>query len=721
MKKERGLYIALINAHGLLRGDRLELGRDADTGGQTKYVVELARALIKHPGVEKVDILTRLIVDEKVSSDYAKLVEEMAPGLNIIRIPFGPRRYLRKEALWPYMDNFADTILKYWRSIGREPDLIHSHYADAGYVGARLAGALGIPLAHTGHSLGREKKRRLLRHGIKIEKIQSDLHIGRRIEAEETALDYASFVVASTRQEVEEQYSLYDNYHPERMVVIPPGVDLSRFSPPPAKTPLEKVNFYGELAKFVREPGKPLVLTLSRADMRKNVATLIRAYGENETLREKANLMLVVGSREDIKTMDKGARDVLYEMLALIDYYDLYGKVAYPKKHTAEDAPDIYRLAARTRGVFVNPALTEPFGLTLIEAAASGLPIVATEDGGPRDIVSHCKNGLLVDPTDKERMGEAILEVISDGKKWRRWSKSGLDGASKHFSWDSHIEKYMEAVEKQIGEHRRKQTRPIVKSRLITADRVLVTGLDGILMEDEEGLERLLEILDEAAGAVALAVVTGRGLDMTLEALNELGAPTPNILITSAGSEIYYGPNLVEDYGWRRHIEYRWRPDKIREALGELPGLTLQPEWGQGRMKISYYTDADEAPKTREIIRRLRKTGLSANVVLSHGSFLDVLPMRASKSLALRYLAVKWGIPIERFLVAGVSAAEEDMLLGDTLGVVVGNHDQELNKLRHRPRVYFAEGRGAWGIIEAMERYDFFGEIRAEAKVETQG
>ena len=90
---------------------------------------------------------------------------------------------------------------------------------------------------------------------------------------------------------------------------------------------------------------------------------------------------------------------VLTEIFLLMDKYDLYGKIAIPKKHDFEhEVPGLYRIAAEKKGIFVNSALTEPFGLTLIEAAASGLPIVATEDGGPQDIIANCKNGELVDP-----------------------------------------------------------------------------------------------------------------------------------------------------------------------------------------------------------------------------------------------------------------------------------------------------------------------------------
>jgi sucrose-phosphate synthase len=113
---------------------------------------------------------------------------------------------------------------------------------------------------------------------------------------------------------------------------------------------------------------------------------------------------------------------VLGDLLLDIDRYDLYGKVAYPKHHRREEVPVMYRLAAASGGVFVNPALTEPFGLTLIEAAASGLPIVATSDGGPQDIIGNCHNGYLIDPLNPDDMAAALLEVLRDriaGRIWR--------------------------------------------------------------------------------------------------------------------------------------------------------------------------------------------------------------------------------------------------------------------------------------------------------------
>lgn len=97
------------------------------------------------------------------------------------------------------------------------------------------------------------------------------------------------------------------------------------------------------------------------------------------------------------------------------------------------------------------------------------------------------------------------------------------------------------------------------------------------------------------------------------------------------------------------------------------------------------------------------------NVMLSFGQFLDIIPSRASKGQALRYVAHRLDIPLERILVAGGSGADEDMMRGNTLAVVVNNrHHEELSQLVEQDKVYFAEQKYAGGLLEALEYYDFF-------------
>ncbi|MEJ2406197.1 MAG: HAD-IIB family hydrolase [Candidatus Thiodiazotropha sp.] len=708
--ENRGLYVVLVSVHGLIRGHNLELGRDADTGGQIKYVVELARALAEHPDVERVDLLTRQVIDPKVDSDYAEPQEQIGEGAYIIRLPAGPRRYFRKEVLWPYLDAFTDEALQHLRRVGQVPDFIHSHYADAGHVGARLSQLLGVPLVHTGHSLGVDKRRRLLDKGVQPQNIERNYNMSMRIEAEEVTLGNAALVIASTSQEIEQQYKAYDNYHPKRMRVIPPGVDISRFQPPAPRQkrpPIAK-----SLERFLEDPKKPMILALSRADERKNIATLVQAYAENPDLRENANLVIVAGNRDDIRKMDKGAREVLTDLLMKIDRYDLYGKVAYPKAHEPNDVPDLYRLTAMTRGVFVNPALTEPFGLTLIEAAASGVPLVATEDGGPRDIMQHCKSGYLVDPLDADNMGEKIFEVISNKTRWQRFSRAGVKGARATYTWEGHVETYLTEIKRILGKVRKEKKRfSLSRSRLPTVDRVMICDIDNTLLGDREGLSQLMARLRQAGDRVAFGVATGRRLESTIKILKEWGVPTPDLLITSVGTEIHYGNGMVEDQGWARHINFQWKPEQLQQALEGAAGLKLQPKIDQRRFKLSYFVDPDKIPNINAIRGCLRKRDLHCKLIYSHQAYLDLLPIRASKGLAIRYLMMKWGLSPDRLLVAGDSGTDIEMLSGETLGVVVGNYSPEVESLSSEPRIYFAEGEFANGILEGADHYDFFGDV----------
>lgn len=78
-QKGKQLYIILISIHGLICGESMELGRDSDTVGQVKYVVELARALGSMPGVCLVDLLTRQVSSPEVDWRYGELTEMPPP------------------------------------------------------------------------------------------------------------------------------------------------------------------------------------------------------------------------------------------------------------------------------------------------------------------------------------------------------------------------------------------------------------------------------------------------------------------------------------------------------------------------------------------------------------------------------------------------------------------------------------------------------------------
>jgi sucrose-phosphate synthase len=702
-EKQEGLYIVLISIHGLIRGQNLELGRDSDTGGQTRYVVELAKALSDRPEVARVDLITRLIQDPKVDQSYAQILEPIAEHANIVRVACGPQRYIRKELLWPYLEDFVDNTIRHFRSVGRMPDIIHGHYADAGLVGTTLSKMLGIPLVFTGHSLGREKRQRLLDQGANDKYLERQYRISQRIEAEETTLRAADLVIASSSDEKEQQYSTYHHYHHDRVTIIPPGVDLDSFHPPDPKAPKSKM--WDELNEQLHNPEHPIILALSRPDERKNLPTLVRTYIEHPELSEKANLAIYTSHLSEQEGLEEGPKHVITEVLALIQGSTLKGRIALPQRYGLADIPEIYRVAALSRGVLVNPALAEPFGLTLLEAAASGLPIVATEEGGPRDIVEFCQDGLLVDPLNREELAKALLDAVTNREQWERWSANGLEGVKRHYSWSGHVATYLKAIHKLL--ERKKWTR-IHSSRLATADRLLICDIDNTLLGDAEGLHLLIDHLEEAQGKISFGVATGRRLHSAVEILEKSGVTFfPDFLITAVGSEIHYGPGHVEDAEWQRHTDYLWKPDSLKRALSDMPGLTRQPHTEQRRHKVSYYVNEKIFPGVEEVEKRLDKRGLHAKIIYSHGEFLDLLPLLASKGLAIEFLANKWGFELDHILVGGDSGNDDEMLTCGAYGVVVGNYSKELEPLKGHSNIYFAKATYAKGVLEGMEHFNF--------------
>ncbi|KAK4708831.1 hypothetical protein R3W88_029756 [Solanum pinnatisectum] len=800
--KPSQLYIILISIHGLVRGENMELGRDSDTGGQVKYVVELARALANMKGVHRVDLLTRQITSPEVDSSYGEPIEMLSCpsdafgccGAYIIRIPCGPRdKYIPKESLWPYIPEFVDGALSHIvnmaRAIGEQvnagkavwPYVIHGHYADAGEVAARLSGTLNVPMVLTGHSLGRNKFEQLLKQGrLTKGDINTTYKIMRRIEAEELGLDTAEMVITSTRQEIDEQWGLYDGFdiqlerklrvrrrrgvsclgrYMPRMVVIPPGMDFSNMNVQDSlegdgdlksligadksqKRPIPHI--WSEIMRFFVNPHKPMILALSRPDPKKNVTTLLRAFGECQALRELANLTLILGNRDDIDDMSSSSSAVLTTVIKLIDKYNLYGQVAYPKHHKQPEVPDIYRLAAKTKGVFINPALVEPFGLTLIEAAAFGLPIVATKNGGPVDILKALNNGLLIDPHDQKAIEDALLKLVADKNLWLECRKNGLKNIHR-FSWPEHCRNYLSHVQHCRNRHpanclevmKPAPEEPMSESLRDVEDLSLKFSIDVDFKANGEldmarRQHELVEILSRKANSISKPIVsnspgrrqvlyvvatdcynsngsptetlsltvknimqvarsrssqiglvflTGLSLQETKEVVNS--CPTNledfDALICSSGSEIYYPwKDLGLDDDYEAHIEYRWPGENITSAVMRLGKIEEGSEHDIAQCSsassfqcYSYSIKPGAGVrKVNDLRQRLRMRGFRCNVVYTHAaSRLNVTPLFASRSQALRYLSVRWGVDLSSMVVFVGEKGDTDYE-----GLLVGLH-----------------------------------------------
>lgn len=718
------LRIALINIHGLVKGSGLEIGRDADNGGQTKYVYELAEFLSQHPQVEYVHLFTRLIDDPNLSSEYAVPVEIVNDKFEIRRIAFLGKKYKAKEQLWAGLDAYVNGLVQHIKTHDIFPDWIHSHYGDAGYVASELSTILNIPFAHTGHSLGFHKQKKLKESGMPEEERQKKFKFNERISAEEKTLQLAEFIVTSTEQEIE-TYQPYENFHLGKFHAIPPGIDTSKFVPyyhveqDGVKQMEEEQRKYWvseAVSKFLTNPHKPVILALSRPDRHKNLHTLIEVYGNDKELQSIANLVIFAGIRKDISTMPESEKGVLTDLLLLMDKYDLYGKMAIPKKHDVENEVSIiYRYAAEKRGVFVNLALHENFGLTIIESASSGLPVVVTKNGGPSEIIPTCQNGEIVNPLDKDEIKKSLLNILTNESQWKYYSNNGAINIQKFYSWSSHVNQYVDLIQENLkhsdGSGIKKQHYPDINIERLKrkVQNLLVSDIDGTLIEpklNNPGLAELKNYLINRTEKVAFALATGRNLRLVKEVIEQETLPLPDFIICSVGTEIYYtnGKDYILDKGWSTFLGGRWKREEIVNRLKGISWLKMQEEEAQNPFKISYYYEEGKY-NHEQLIKVLGDVWYKVNIIPSHGEFIDFLPKRASKGNAIKFLCHKWAIPLSSVLAAGDSGNDIDMFRAAIKGIIVGNRSAELADYETTKNIYVAKNPASSGILEGLKYY----------------
>ena len=699
---QRGLYLLHVSIHGRFRSVSPEFGVDADTGGQTKYVLELVRRLGKVRNVRRVDLLTRKINDARLSDDYGRDVEMINDRARIVRLACGPERYLPKEQLWPHLQEFIDNALRHIRDQGEVPDAIHGHYADGGFAATRIAKILGIPLFYTAHSLGRFKRERILSEGMGPRASERRFHFRERIEAEEETLENADLVIAGTSNEVETQYAKYDHYNRNTMRILPPGCEIERLNARLSASTLKEFRNIGK--QFLAEPDRPALIVIARPDGQKNTAAAIHAFGRSG-LKKMANLYLFIGLRADLETVCQAQRDLYIEMFKLIDLYDLHGSVAYPKTHSQELVVALYQHARKSRGISLALSKHENFGLTLVEAAAAGVPVVSSGAGGMSDVLRNCGHGLTVDPENFEATARAIADVITDQARWRALSAAGRKNVACYYTWQRHIENYLNLVAQHTPD---RKAAPSIRRRIkqfATAKHYLICDIDDTLTGDDVSMRQLIALIKNRDD-ILFGIATGRNLQSARTSIEENRLPDPSLLITSVGTRIDYNfGKFNQDTHWHRHIQFRWQPREVRALLSQIDWLEPQEPEAQTPDKISYYLNRHIPTAARAIKTLLRKSSLQARVVVSRNRCVDVLPVRASKGHALRYVSWRFGIDMAHVLTAGDSGNDIDMLRGLSRGIVVGNYSKEMGVLKKSKDVYFSSQASAAGILDGLRHY----------------
>ncbi len=399
--------ILILSTHGYV-GAEPELGKP-DTGGQVVYVLELAKRFSRLG--RRVDLVTRRFENQPE-------VDEINENCRVWRIPFGGKKFIRKEDMHDYMDDFVTNFLSAIRSRGAQYDVIYSHYWDAGWAGQKIAEELGIAHIHTPHSLGWWKEQNMGSNTDMDEKqMEKAYRFQERIRKEFLVYQTCDHLIATTEQQTEILQERYDVLE-RHVTVIPPGMDENRFSP----VRQEERKLLQE--KYDIRPHD--VLALGRMAKNKGHDLLIASLPTLIQLVPDARLVAAIGS-DSSKQDDRGVS----ELVNLAQELGITDKIVWPKYIPDDDLANYYR----SPGVFALSSRYEPFGMVAIEAMACGTPTVVTVHGGLFELIDFGKHALFADPNRAAEFGTMLAMPMLYPDLASEMSVEGARFARRNFGW----------------------------------------------------------------------------------------------------------------------------------------------------------------------------------------------------------------------------------------------------------------------------------------------
>ncbi|KAF8401149.1 hypothetical protein HHK36_014453 [Tetracentron sinense] len=483
--------VVILSPHGYFAQDNV-LGYP-DTGGQVVYILDQVRALesemlnrIKQQGLDitpRILIVTRLLPDAVGTTCNQRLEKVFGTEhTSILRVPFRTekgivRKWISRFEVWPYLETFTEDVAnEIAGELQAKPDLVIGNYSDGNLVASLLAHKLGVTQCTIAHAL---EKTKYPDSDIYWKKLEDKYHFSCQFTADLIAMNHTDFIITSTFQEIAGSKDTVGQYESHTAFTLPglyrvvhgidvfdpkfnivsPGADMTIYFPyteehkrltalhPEIEELLYSSVQNEEHICVLNDRNKPIIFSMARLDHVKNMTGLVEWYGKNARLRELVNLVVVAGDRRK-ESKDLEERAEMKKMYELIETYNLNGQFRWiSSQMNRVRNGELYRYIADTKGVFVQPAFYEAFGLTVVESMTCGLPTFATLHGGPAEIIVHGKSGFHIDPYQGERASELLVGFFEKCKEdpthWDKISLGGLKRINEKYTWQIYSERLM--------------------------------------------------------------------------------------------------------------------------------------------------------------------------------------------------------------------------------------------------------------------------------------
>uniref|UniRef100_A0A0E0NNB5 Sucrose synthase n=1 Tax=Oryza rufipogon TaxID=4529 RepID=A0A0E0NNB5_ORYRU len=460
--------VVIFSIHGYF-GQEKVLGMP-DTGGQVVYIL---------------DQLTRLIPEAKGTKCNVELEPiENTKHSNILRVPFKTEdgkvlpQWVSRFDIYPYLERYAqDSSVKILEILEGKPDLVIGNYTDGNLVASLLTSKLGVTQGTIAHAL---EKTKYEDSDIKWRELDHKYHFSCQFTADMIAMNTSDFIIASTYQEIagsKEKPGQYESHYAFTMPglcryatginvfdpkfnIAAPGADQSVYFPftqkqkrltdlhPQIEELLYSKEDNNEHIGHLADRSKPIIFSMARLDKIKNITGLVEWYGQNKRLRDLVNLVIVGGPLDPSQSKDREEIEEINKMHSLINKYQLVGQIRWIKGQTDRVRNgELYRCIADTKGAFVQPALYEAFGLTVIEAMNCGLPTFATNQGGPAEIIVDEVSGFHINPLNGKEASDKIADFFQKCKEdliyWSKMSTAGLQRIYECYTWQIYATKVL--------------------------------------------------------------------------------------------------------------------------------------------------------------------------------------------------------------------------------------------------------------------------------------
>ena len=332
-------------------------------------------------------------------------------------------RYNFQEKLFPFFfKSIMSDCRKAFRILEEDfPfDIINFHQPFSALGVLSLTDSRRVPCVYACHSLSFEEYiSRTPVPSNPIKRILHHLQVSARKSLEQTVLKKSDqLVVLSefTREKLERTYGLA----PSKMSVIPGGVDLERFRPPTEKAQIRtRMDFPQD--KFI-------LFTVRNLVPRMGLENLISAF--KIVQNGNRDVLLVIGGEGPLELALKNQ----------VNQCGLEDSVQFAGYILDEELPSYYQMA----DLFILPTTElEGFGLVTVEAIASGLPVLGTQVGGTREILTKLGSDYLFDDSTPQSIAKGILGALNgwatNETAYKDVSENCRKVAEQHYSWDNHV------------------------------------------------------------------------------------------------------------------------------------------------------------------------------------------------------------------------------------------------------------------------------------------